>query len=60
MAKNNLTMGYYLQKVVNPASRVNNRWFAYVDHMGNLTARAQRNRSYCAYGKPPRKSLGDK
>ena len=39
MAKNNLTMGYVLQKVVNPTSRVNNRWFAWVDYQGTLSAR---------------------
>jgi hypothetical protein len=39
MAKNNLTMGYYLQKVVNPTSRVNNRWFAWVDYQGTLSTR---------------------
>ena len=31
-------MGYFLRQTKNPTSRVNLRWFAYVDHMGNLTA----------------------
>ena len=36
---NTLKMGSFLRQTKNPTSRVNNRWFAYVDHMGNLTAR---------------------
>lgn len=36
---NTLKMGYYLRKTTNPTSKVFNRWFAYVDSMGNLTTR---------------------
>ena len=39
MAKNNLTMGYVLQKCTNPTSKVFNRWFAWVDYQGTLSSR---------------------
>ena len=39
MAKHNLTMGYVLQKVTNPTSKVFNRWFAWTDYQGTISTR---------------------
>ncbi len=39
MAKHNLTMGYVLQKVSNPTSKVFNRWFAWTDYQGTISTR---------------------
>ena len=36
---NNLVMPYYVKKVINPTSRVNNRYFAHVRRQGTLSTR---------------------